>query len=62
MTHDEMRLLRAYRNADDNAKYFALQMLENNPAQKKETSPEQSTATIIQFRRKEGKEHAEKDS
>ena len=28
-------LLEAYHNADDSAKYFALQMLENNPAQKK---------------------------
>lgn len=35
LSKEETHLLSAYHDADDNAKYFALQMLENNPAQKK---------------------------
>ena len=32
----EVKLILAYRSADDNAKRFALQLLENNPVQTKE--------------------------
>lgn len=35
ISHEEKRVLRAYRNADPNAQRFALQLLENNPAKKK---------------------------
>lgn len=35
LTDEDRRVLTAYHSADDNAKFFALQMLENNPAKKK---------------------------
>lgn len=35
ISHEEKRVLRAYRNADPNAQRFALQLLENNPIEKK---------------------------
>lgn len=35
LTDEDMRVLTAYHSAEDSAKFFALQMLENNPAEKK---------------------------
>ena len=35
LTDEDRRVLTAYHTADDSAKFFALQMLENNPAEKK---------------------------
>lgn len=35
LTDEDRRVLNAYHAADDSAKFFALQMLENNPAEKK---------------------------
>jgi len=35
LTDEDRRVLTAYHAADDSAKFFALQMLENNPAEKK---------------------------
>lgn len=37
LTDEDRRVLTAYNEADDSAKFFALQMLENNPAEKKKT-------------------------
>jgi hypothetical protein len=37
LTDEDRRVLTAYHEADDSAKFFALQMLENNPAEKKKT-------------------------
>ena len=35
LSNEDKRVLKAYHTADDSAKFFALQMLENNPAEKK---------------------------
>lgn len=35
LTDEDRQVLNAYHAADDSAKFFALQMLENNPAEKK---------------------------
>lgn len=35
LTDEDRRVLNSYHAADDSAKFFALQMLENNPAEKK---------------------------
>ena len=35
LTDEDKRVLTAYHSADDSAKFFALQMLENNPTEKK---------------------------
>ena len=35
ISKEDRRVLTAYHSADDSAKFFALQMLENNPAEKK---------------------------
>ena len=35
LTEEDRRVLTAYHAADDSAKFFALQMLKNNPAEKK---------------------------
>ena len=35
LSDEDRRVLTAYHSADDSAKFFALQMLENNPAEKK---------------------------
>lgn len=35
LTDEDRHVLNAYHAADDSAKFFALQMLENNPADKK---------------------------
>ena len=35
LTDEDRRVLTAYHSADDSAKFFALQILENNPAEKK---------------------------
>ena len=35
LTDEDKKVLNAYHTADDSAKFFALQMLENNPAEKK---------------------------
>lgn len=37
LTDEDKRVLTAYHAADDSAKFFALQMLENNPVQKEKS-------------------------
>lgn len=37
LTDEDRRVLTAYHAADDNAKFFALQILENNPVQKEKS-------------------------
>ena len=37
LTDEDRQVLTAYHAADDNAKFFALQMLENNPMQKEKS-------------------------
>ena len=36
-TENEVHLIDVYRSADDGARFYAVQMLENNPSQKKES-------------------------
>lgn len=36
LSDEDKRVLKAYHSADESAKYYAIQMLENNPADKKE--------------------------